>query len=304
MTKPNLFIVGAPKCGTTALSEYLREHPNVFMCEPKEPFYFATDFPRYESIIAKTEEEYLALFEGVTESEYVVGEASVIYLYSKEAIQNIMNFSSNAKIIVMLRNPVELVYSMHSQLLYSSDEDEADFEKAWNLIEQRKKGNNIPEKCRDRKMIFYDEIAKQGEQLERLLNIFKKENVKVIFSEDFFNNTEKVYQDVLGFLGLENDNRKSFPRINQNKHHKFRWLGQFTQRPPHKLINFILKIKNTLGIKQLRILDVLRKINLIKVERKSLSNEFKRLIIKSYYNDILKLSELTGRNLESWRECK
>ena len=60
MTRPNFFIVGAPKCGTTALSEYLREHPNAFLCQPKEPHYFATDFPTHRYVTK--EEAYLKLF--------------------------------------------------------------------------------------------------------------------------------------------------------------------------------------------------------------------------------------------------
>jgi hypothetical protein len=84
--RPNFFIVGAPKCGTTSLSEYLRSHPNVFMSSPKEPHFFATDlYPRnpegIDSVAA-----YLQLFTDARDQHQVVGEASASYMFSDAAI--------------------------------------------------------------------------------------------------------------------------------------------------------------------------------------------------------------------------
>jgi len=248
MPKPNFFIVGAPRCGTTALSEYLRGHPNVFMCHPKEPFYFATDFPQYASSNVKTEKQYVELFSKANENQYMIGEASAIYLYSEKAMQNIRKFAPEAKIIVMLRNPVDLVSSMHSQLLYSRDEDVIEIQNAWELSSERKQGLKIPKLCRDRKILYYDEIAKLGSQLERLMKIFPNKQIKIIFSEDFFKNTKDVYQEVLNHLGLPDDERADFQKINQNKHHKLGWLANVTQHPPKKLINMIMKLKKKIGI--------------------------------------------------------
>ncbi len=300
MPKPNFFIVGAPKCGTTALSEYLREHPNIFMCSPKEPFYFATDFPKYACAFVETEDEYLTLFNKATKYQCMIGEASAIYLYSEKAIQNIRIFASDAKIIVMLRNPIELVYSVHSQLLFSRDEDEKDFMKAWGLIDQRKKGIKIPKKCRDRKALYYDEIAKLGEQLERLMSVFPKEQIKIIFSEDFFKNTNYIYKEILTYLGLPDIHRRNFPRINQNKHHKFEWLANFTQRPPKKLFNIALGIKKAIDIERLGVMDALQKVNVTETPRQPLPGNFKMQLIQEYHDDIVKLSRLTGRDLNHW----
>ena len=94
--KPNLFIVGAAKSGTTSLHSYLRSHPQIYMSEPKEPHYFCTDFHRSSDLLKGTQsgfgmrskEDYLALFEGVNDSK-LVGEASASYLHSKEAASNI-----------------------------------------------------------------------------------------------------------------------------------------------------------------------------------------------------------------------
>ena len=128
-SKPNFFIVGAPKCGTTALYEYLRPHPHIFMSKVKEPHFFANDLGTYPFI--KTLEEYTRLFTDSNEQHVRVGEASVYYLRSATAIANIHQFNPHAKIIAMFRNPVEMVHALHSQLLYVSEESESDFETAW-----------------------------------------------------------------------------------------------------------------------------------------------------------------------------
>lgn len=301
MPVPNFFIVGAPKCGTTALSEYLREHPNVFMCKPKEPHYFATDLPGYRFVTS--EKEYIGLFDEALKIHKIIGEASVYYMYSKLAISEIYKFNPNARIIVMLRNPIQVVHSLHMQLLYNMDENEVDFEKAWDLIPLRKNGKNAPKNVRDIKILYYDEIAKMGEQLERLLNIFPKEHVKIIFFEEFVNNTRAVYKEVLKFLDLPDDNRKKFPKINQNKRNRLKWLANFTQRPPILLVNFSNKIKVMFNLKYIGfkyILTALRKVNMVTEPRKPMSIDLKIKILKEYKDDILELELLTGKNLTSW----
>jgi len=298
MKRPNFFIVGAPKCGTTALSEYLREHKNVFMCTPKEPHFFASDLPEIRA--AETEEEYLRLFEEATTEHLAIGEASVWYLYSSEAIKNIKKFNPDSKIIVMLRNPVDLVYSMYSQHLYSMNENENDFKIAWDLSNERKKGLNKPKDCRNIKLIIYAEIAKLGHQVENLMNVFPPEQVKIIFSEDFFANTRSVYKDVLDFLNIPDDQKDDFPVINQNKHHKIGWIGRFTQRPPEKLVNILLSAKKLIGIERIGVLSALRKMNKKKQQRTPLSEKLKEQIIFEYSSDIEKLSLLTNRNLNHW----
>jgi len=102
--KPDFFIVGAARCGTTALFNYLAAHPAVFLPERKEPGYFCTDLRTYGEVATLT--EYEALFSPAL-PHALTGEASVLYLYSKVAIGQIMAHNVNAKIIAMLRNPIE-----------------------------------------------------------------------------------------------------------------------------------------------------------------------------------------------------
>src|SRR4051812_22016289 len=102
--KPDFFIAGAPKSGTTALFEYLSRHPSVFMPDIKEPNFFSSDLhtkgQRFRA------DEYLALFEAAR-SDQLTGEASAIYLYSAVAVARLMQHNPRARVVVILRNPVE-----------------------------------------------------------------------------------------------------------------------------------------------------------------------------------------------------
>jgi len=300
MKKPNFFIVGAPKCGTTALSEYLRGHPNVFFSQPKEPHFFATDFPNHRA--TATLEEYLALFHEVRPNHLRVGEGSVWYLYSREAVRNIYEYNPEAKLIVMLRNPVDLVHSLHSQALISIDEDEKDFEKAWNLQELRKSGKRIPKRCRTPALLQYRDIGKLGAQMERLLEVFPKEQVKVILFEDFVADTKCIYEDVLSFLHIPSDKREYFPQTNKNRQYRIRWLGKFTQCPPEGLLRAYGYVKDRVGIKNSGhlLMQILRKINLVFRAREPLRAEFRRTLTKDFEQDIRMLERIIDRDLGYW----
>lgn len=296
--RPNFFIVGAPKCGTTALSKYLNEHPNIFISEIKEPHYFAEDLTKYRHVTK--ESDYLRLFDGANAESYRIGEASVFYLYSKVAIKKIKNFDPDVRIIVMLRNPLDMVYSMHSQLLYTRDEIIADFTEAWSLCEKRKQGQEIPKCCRDEKLLFYDEIGMLGAQVERLLDVFPRDQVKIIFYDDFSSNTASIYRDVIDFLGLPFDGRTNFPIVNSNKRHKSPLLAQFTQKTPPVLVRSAMRVKAFLGISNWGVLDRLRNINRSTEKRSPLDVAFRAQLVDCFNDDIKKLALLTDRDLSAW----
>jgi hypothetical protein len=298
MLKPNFFIIGAPKCGTTALSEYLRTHPNIYISSPKEPHYFAEDLGHY--CWAKSLDQYLKLFEDSRDNHLAVGEGSVLYLYSSVAIRNIYHFNPDAKIIVMLRNPIELIYSYHSQAVYCADEDEKEFEKAWKLQSLRRKGFKIPRACRHPKLLQYAEVGRLGEQIERLLSIFPSQQIYVIFFEDFTTSTRQVYENVLAFLGVPSDERVNFPKINANKIHRVTWLGNFTEKTPLPLVEIAMNTKKLLGLQKLDILDRIRRFNVKVSEREPLSPSFRAELIDEFREDLKKLSFLLGKDLSHW----
>jgi len=293
--RPNFFIVGAPKCGTTALSHYLRAHPQVLFSAWKEPHYFAVNLPRYRAMTR--ESDYLHLFSGAGPQHKALGEGSVYYLYSGEALARIKEFNPEAKIIAMLRNPIDLVYSLHAQLLYSYNENERDFARAWELQEERAHGRHLPKTCRDPKVLLYREVGKLGEQCERLLDIFPRTQVKFLLTEDFSARTAEVYLEVLEFLGVEPDGRRHFERVNESKSHRVRLLGKFTQRPPVSLVRFSRRCKQWLHIDRLGLLPRLRELNSRPYTRPALDDAFRARLAAAFRDDTLKLANLIGRNL-------
>ncbi len=298
MNKPNFFIVGAPKCGTTALYEYLKTHPNIFISRPKEPHFFATDLPGYQYV--KDEQAYLELFAQATQDQFMIGEASVYYMYSVVAAKNIRDFNKDAKIIVMLRNPIDLVYSMHSQLLYSRNEDEPDFRVAWSKVNSRKSGKMVPRHCKDVKVLYYHEIGKLGEQLERYLDNFPPKQIKIVFFEDFVRDTATAYYDILKFLGVKNDWRASFPRVNENKTFSLSLIADFTENPPPAFVKLAMYMKKFLGLRYLKVLRKIRNLNTTVRRRERLADDLRAQLLAAYREDIMKLSRLTNRDLSAW----
>ena len=298
--RPDFFILGAPKCGTTALSEYLRQHPRVFVSTPKEPHYFCDDFDYYYAPGQRTEEHYLRLFDGADDDDLAVGEASVWYLYSATAARNIMAFDPAARVIVMVRNPVELVPSLHSQLRYMLDETEPDPAVAWDLQEARRRGEHLPSTARVPEFLQYGEAAKLGAQVRRVLEVVPREQLKVLVFDDLRADTGAVYRDTLAFLGVPDDGRTEFPRVNENKVHQSAAVARFTQRPPSALVSVARGVKRVTGVRRLGVLDRLRRGNRQVTRREEVSPEFAQVLRDHFRDDVAELGDLVGRDLSAW----
>ena len=170
MKKPNFFILGAPKCGTTSLAAWLAEHPNVFMSPVKEPNFFNTGITKY---LKYSPEAYQQLFTKADLQHLRVGEASTHYLLSKDAVPNILNYVENpseVKFIVAIRNPVEMAVSWHGQMLRDGQEVVKDFATAWHLQETRAKGLSLPA-FSEQARLLYGPLCLLGKQLEQLFRV-------------------------------------------------------------------------------------------------------------------------------------
>lgn len=296
---PNFFIVGAPKCGTTAIYEYLRLHPNIFMPEVKEPHFFARDLGSYPRI--KTAEEYRAIFAGSTDDHLRVGEASVYYLRSAVAIRNIREYNPDARLIAMFRNPVEMVHSLHSQLLYVAEENERDFETAWRLQTRRRQGFDLPPGSRGAFLVQYADVGQFGSQAERLLSTFPAAQVKIILHEDFAASPQRVYDDLVTFLELPHDHRTTFPRINDNKRARMTWLKNFARKPPPGLRTAIRGLKQAVGGEGIgSVKKKLMQLNTVKERRAPLSPAFRAELVEAFHEEVGLLSRLIGRDLSHW----
>jgi hypothetical protein len=224
---PNLFIVGAPKCDTTALSHYLAGHPQIFMTEiggQKETMYFVEDMElSFLTWRIRDEDSYLRLFDTADPSASYWGEASVFYLFSAIAIPRILQKSPDARLIVMLRNPVDLAHSLHNE--YAKCHGEIlDFETAWRLQASRTKGQNLPARFSDGDVLQYGAIAKTGTQLERMLKHVDRSQVHIILYDDFSANPAASYAALLDWLGLAHDGQALFEKINPSVVYRSRGL--------------------------------------------------------------------------------
>ncbi len=197
--QPNFFIVGAPKCGTTSMVEYLRQHLDVFI-PFRELHFFGSDIFRDKKL---TEEDYLDCF-SKARNEKRVGEKSTWYLYSKKAASEIKKFSPHAKIIIQIRNPVDMVYSLHSDFLRSGQENIINFEKALEAEEDRRKGLRIPKRTVDSpKLLSYSEIPLYAEQIKRYVEVFGWKQIHIIVFDDLVKDTLNTYREVLRFLDVD-----------------------------------------------------------------------------------------------------
>ena len=297
--KPNFFMVGAPKCGTTALYWYLSPHPNIFLSKLKEPHFFATDLGSYPAV--KTLEHYTGLFAKSTSEHLSVGEASVYYLRSSVAVSNIHEFNPEARIIAMLRNPVEMVYSLHSQLLYWAEESEPDFETAWRLQERRRRGLDLPPASRGAFLVQYAEVGCFGTQTQRLLETFPRSQVKLILYDDFAASPQAVYDDVIAFLGIPHDGRTEFPTVNDNKRAKLAWLRNFIRKPPPGLRKAYRSLKEVVGAERM---DAFRKDivarNTVRERREPMSPAFRAELVETFRQEVALLSRLMDRDLSHW----
>lgn len=297
--RPNFFLVGAPKCGTTALYEYLRPHPRVFMPELKEPHFFARDLGMYPRI--KTPEAYTRLFAESTERHLALGEASVYYLRSSVAIPAIRDFNPEARIIAMFRNPVDMVYSLHSQLLHVSEETVEDFESAWRLQERRARGLDLPPKIRSPLLIQYAQVGQFGTQAQRVLSTFPAAQVKLLLFDDFAASPQRVYDEVIDFLGIPHDGRSEFPRINENKRSRVAWLRRFYRKPPPALRATIRNLKEKVGGEGIGALKKrIVALNTVRERRPPLSPALRAELVETFRDEVALLARLMNRDLSHW----
>ncbi len=199
---PGFFIVGQPKCGTTALFEMLRGHPQLHM-PVKEPWYFATDRQPLDSEgYPKTLEQYLSLFTGAAPGQ-LVGEASPVYLMSGVAAGAIAQVRPDARIVAILREPAEFLRSLHLQSVQDHVETEKDLGRAIALEPARREGREIPRHTDRPHELMYSEHVRYVEQLGRYRDVFASEQMLVLIYDDFKADNEATVRQVLRFLGVD-----------------------------------------------------------------------------------------------------
>ncbi len=210
-------------------------------------------------------------------------------------------FNPDSKLVVMLRNPVEQVYAMHMQCYIMRYDTKTDFETAWRLQENRKNGKDLPNPCKVEQFLQYKEIASYGAQIERLLSIFPRDQVKFILYDDFKSKARPVYLDVLDFLGLEDDNRHEFPVGNPSQRYKIQWLGDFLLDQPRWLEILKSWVKRIFRIKQLTMISTsINKRNVEVGKREPLPPDLITELKNEFREDVARVSSLIQRDLSHW----
>lgn len=229
---PNLYIIGAPKAGTTALAAWLASHPDIFFSVPKEPYYWASDFPGlsrhygFESL-----ESYSRLFASdAARSARYSAEGSTFYLYSEAAVPGILEAVPTAKFIVMLRDPTDLLISYHRSQVVALNEDETDFGRAW----RRSLSGGWPRTTPlDMKQLDYPRIGSLGAAVERLLRRASQSQVHFALYNDLKHRPLEMWKQLCSFLDMDYEPCPEFSVFNaSNKHYRSMALRRLTHRPP------------------------------------------------------------------------
>lgn len=294
---PNFLLIGAQKAGTTALSYYLSQHPQVFMSPVKEPGFFAFENQSpnfsgpndYQSFRLVTTDlnQYQQLFEEVS-SEKAIGEASTWYLYHPAAPNRIRYYIPDVKLIAVLRNPVDRAFSSYMHLVKQGREPLASFKDALAQEENRiNAGWGY--------LWYYKQMGLYANQIKRYLKEFENSQLRIFLYEDLDNSPEKVLKEVFSFLEIEDE-----------------------FMPP------VLSRHNISGVKRSRLVDnLLENDNSFKSAlrpflptkfRQELANfvrvrNFKKYtcpedvrsqLIKEFRDDIMELQDIVQRDLTGW----
>ena len=298
MSMPNFIVLGAGKAGTQSVYNYLMEHPEIYMSPTKETNFFALngrqpDFkgppdPINQYSVASIE-TYQALFDRVTD-EKAIGEVSPLYLYSAEAPANIKQAIPNAKLIVILRNPVDRAFSTYLFLRARLTETITDFSDALNREETRIE-QNWPWPWHYKNLGFYHK------QLQRYYDLFDPAQIKIYLYEDFRADNIAIVQDMYEFLGVD---ANFVPDVSLQYN--------FSGLPKNKLLQYVLTGPNPIqsALRPLMPTKLRRKI-VSRIKRKnltkpSLAPEVRRQLVDYYREEMIQLQQLLDRDLSHWMQ--
>ena len=298
MMMPNFLVIGAAKAGTTALYEYLRQHPQIYMSPHKEPRFFAIadepldfqgpgDLTRFKFV--RDLKSYQALFKGVS-GEIAIGEASPWYLYVPKAVKRIQHHIPDAKLIVILRDPVERAYSNFIHAVREDLEPLNDFAQAMEAEAERIRNNWSYRWHYKQKGLYYN-------QLKRYLDHFHPAQIKVLLYEDFQKDTLAALQEIFHFLDVDD----TFIPDTKQKHNV---SGIPKNKDLDKLITghgqFKSTLKSMIPFASLRQHLKRKFLSLNMNQKPDLNSTVRQHYIEFYRPDILQLQALIQRDLSSW----
>lgn len=296
MTLPNFLIIGAAKAGTSSLHYYLSQHPQIFMPFLKEPMFFALENEELNfqnpdqginySAITNIE-DYQKLFEGAT--EIAVGEVSPIYLYSEKAASRINYYIPTAKLIVVLRNPVDRAFSCYTHLL-REDYETLSFS---NSLKEEK--NRIEKNWAH--LWHYKRAGYYYKQLKIYFDIFDSKQIKVLLYDDFEDSPQMFLKSIFAFLEVETEFSPEMTKMNVSGLPKSKLVHDFFRNK-----NFVRTSIKTLVPGRIRT-KVAGKIKMWNLKPKPQISETDRdFLLNEFRCDIEQLQALVNRDLSLWLE--
>jgi len=304
MKKPNFFIVGAAKAGTSSLWGYLDEHPEIFMSQKKEPGFFCDEWPGHNDI-----NRYFQLFDAAQDSHKRVGEASTCYLSCPGTAENLRRYAEengieNVKIIIVLRNPADRAYSLYNWQVQEGYEYAGSFEKALDMEPQRlnlKFPNGALTGGYKYNYLYYNS-GLYHDQVMEYYEAFGQENVHIEIFEEFIKQTEARLTRIYRFLEL--DNRHFLPEItvyNPSYDVIAPWL-QFGLRKINQTVIERRPIRKLIRSKSQR--DALLNLGLKKHKPPKINPDVRARLLERYQPEIERLSVLINRDLSPWLAAK
>jgi hypothetical protein len=206
-----------------------------------------------------------------------------------------------AKIVVILRHPVQAAYSFHGQRHLLLREDVKDFETAWRLQDERRQGRHLPEHCPHPRLTQYRDVYSYPRQIERLFALVPPAQRHIIIYEEFFSDPALHYNKMLAFLGLASDGRDNFPVVNSAKRIRSKRLARFYLFTPpalKRIWNMVRGCAHAMGIHPG---IMLRSLNQARTPRVELRPAFQAELAAHFAPEISSLEALLGRSLDIWR---
>lgn len=279
--KPNAFIIGAPRSGTTSLFHYLGSHPEVCTSELKEPCYFCSHDPWIQKArgpVVEREEEYLDLFPD--KSKAVVLEATTDYLWVQGTGERLASFNPDAKIILLLRDPIERAHS-HYFLYKRNGKEPLSFSEAVKAERPKRRDYILP--------------GKYWTHYVRWSDIFPKDQLHVVASSNFFLNTEESLEEICRFLQIDSD----VDQMNVDKVHRR------TKNPKNEFTRWILTnefIQDTVrSLLPGSLVDILRNKFIVDTyERPDIEEEEEEYLRTIFESEIRKLEEELEDDIDGW----
>jgi hypothetical protein len=272
--------------------EFLRQHPGLYLPETKELLFYASDLS-YPSRLTK--EEFAGHFSARTSGQ-LVGTSHTAYLQSAIAPEEIRRDHPDARILIMLRDPMEMLPAWHSELLFETIEDIPDFGAALAAEQERRAGRRIPRNALNSyvEALFYTDVARFAPQVNRYMDAFGRDRVHVILHEDFVADAALTYRRTLEFLDVDPGFTPAFASVNANKVARSSLLQRVyfsTQTPGHRLIRSLLPS---------RLRRILLAANRREESRAVLPAAVQQSIREALADDVRALSALLERDLTHW----